>query len=82
MADESVREVEEQYAPFTTEQKAELKALAEKHYWRFAEIQFHPNGLRVISEDQGGWPGPALVIDIAGDPEVVVRCCLACLRAL
>ena len=78
----AVREIEEKHAPFTAEQKAEMKALAEQHYWRFNSIEFHPAGVRVISEDQGGSPFPAFVVDIAADPEIVVRCCLAALRAL
>lgn len=78
----SVREVEEKYAPFTPEEKAEMKEIAEKYYWRFNEIQFHPNGVRIISEDQGGWPGPAFVLDIHAEPEMVRRCSLAAIREL
>lgn len=79
---ESVRDVEERFSPFTSEEKAECREIAEKYYWRFNDIQFHPSGLRVISEDQGGYPFEAFVINIAADPEVVRRCCLAALRVL
>lgn len=82
MSAAGVREVEERYSPLTPEEKAECRTLAEKYYWRFNDIQFHPSGVRVISEDQGGHPFEAFVVDIAADRAVVRRCCLAALRAL
>lgn len=73
---------EEAFSPLTAEEQAECRALAEKYYWRFNNITFSATGLKVISEDQGGYPFEALVIDIAADPEVVARACLAVMRAL
>jgi hypothetical protein len=81
-ARQNVRDVEERFSPFTPEEKAECREIAEKYYWKFNDIQFHPSGVRVISEDQGGWPFEAFVVNIAADPEEVRRCCLAALRAL
>ena len=78
----NVRAVEEHFSPFTQEEKDECRTIVEKHYWKFNDIQFHPNGLRVISEDQGGYPFEAFVINIAAEPDVVRHCCLAAIREL
>lgn len=81
-ARQEVRAQEERFSPFSLEEKAECRDLAATHYWRFNDIQFHPTGIRVISEDQGGHPFQAFVIDIAAEAEVVRRCCLAAMRGL
>lgn len=82
MTPEQVDELNDKYCPLSPEEKAECKHLAEKHYWRFNSIKFKPDGLVIVSEDQGGWPFDAVTIKAATEPERVAKACMAFMRAL
>lgn len=56
--------------------------LAAKHYIRFNNIRFTQSGLIVTSEDQGGYPFPAVTLSVAACPEAIARACLGMLQAL
>lgn len=57
-------------------------SLAKNYYWKFISIHFTFKGLVVISEDQAGYPFEALNIEIAAEPKVIQKACLALLREL